>query len=146
MEEFFTCDKYHLKMPEATADDFCARRHQKAQEGDFCLVCNKGIMAAKKSIGIEQGGGMAKNVSAKKCVDCGKEYKPTSGIQKRCPECKANKKTCGNKVESKPKKVKSNGHCDTCEHLQCERVMVALNLCSFDNFEKARKIIRELNS
>lgn len=28
-------------------------------------------------------------ISSKVCVDCGTGYKPTSNVQKRCPECKA---------------------------------------------------------
>jgi hypothetical protein len=53
--------------------------------------------------------GGAKVVSAKICVACGREYKPTSNVQKRCPGCAAEHKKerdklfKENKIAGKPK-------------------------------------------
>lgn len=43
--------------------------------------------------------------SAKICIDCGKEYAPTSNVQKKCPACKAEHKKKvdrENKLKRKP--------------------------------------------
>lgn len=42
----------------------------------------------------------------KTCKDCGKEYQPTSNVQKRCPECKEKLKAMLTKAGSRAKRVK----------------------------------------
>jgi hypothetical protein len=40
---------------------------------------------------ITKGEHMAQQCKEKACVNCGKQYMPTSNVQKRCPACMANK-------------------------------------------------------
>lgn len=109
----FTCDVFHLDMALDVQPGFCAKRQRKAQSGDYCGICPIGIKAAKNERQVSgigsQGSGEAgpqtldpepkvikedemSGTGIKECVDCGKEYKPTSNVQKRCVECKAKKK------------------------------------------------------
>jgi hypothetical protein len=104
----FTCEKYHLDMPAATADDFCARRRIRAHEGDFCLECERGIRATKnvaeklKSNPVQEnilGGGMATSDTATKCSTCGKHPAKEDG---QCGWCL--------RKSSKPKKPSAATH------------------------------------
>jgi len=110
----FHCESYHLDMPRDKQLVWCAKQYRIGRL--VCIDCEFGKAAAKEnaaavrsslptldkrrmiSAGLRgreiakskqqnEEGDMA-NTGVKVCVDCGKEYKPASNVQKRCDDCR----------------------------------------------------------
>jgi len=153
-----------------TVDDvFCARRHRKAEAGDPCFGCERGIQAARKARGPISAAKKEKNntneevdmtVAGKKtCKDCGQDYAPASNVQKRCKACadihknsKLKKpRAAANKEKTlKGKKepaVLSRDGCASCRELEyIIMVFFAAKLVRQNQLDKAREIARDMLS
>lgn len=68
--------------------------------GDLCVVC------ARKNAESRGGDNMPAVTSSKICKICGKEYKPTSNVQKFCPECASEHKKDMQKRSNEKRKRK----------------------------------------
>ncbi len=159
-QEVFECETYHLTMPKEKQQGFCALRNRKAEDSDYCRICPIGITAAKKEpflaydnkLVVKKENEMpntdGKVVASKVCTDCRREYKPTSNVQKRCPECKAKKKPSAKKKAISGKRTqpqsKHNGNGHTCTDCAAEKtinILISAGIIDEGKVDAARALV-----
>jgi hypothetical protein len=131
--------------------DKCGKKFFAAISGQTtctsCLVApsRKDIIVPKQAIKPE-GENMSRDLKEKPCVDCLKQFKPTSNVQARCLPCRkiynASKKK--NKKEAKmsePALVSPE-----CADAVVLRMLVTVGLVTEEKVQAAREIVRKLQA
>jgi hypothetical protein len=145
MDEFFTCDKYDLNIPQEKQHSFCAIQFRK--ERAICIDCEHGRNAAKEDRNMEK--------FDKKCKVCEKEF--TAGrTATTCPDCKASAvpsekpKKNGKKPRKNAARAASssipaddpgNGSHESIKVLE---TLVAIGAITDTQVEATRKYVREM--
>ena len=97
------CSKFYVK------DKLCTK-HFREKHGKPAFA------NSTKEKGPKQSRREGVTVTKKICCDCKKEYKPTSNVQKRCPECKKSinhqPSSVNCKIESCKNPIKTQGLCN----------------------------------
>jgi hypothetical protein len=118
-----------------------------------CLIHpRKKIADVPEQTIIPKGNDMHNVLPEKTCIACGKPYKPTSNVQKRCFPCIEIHKSEDKKKRNEERKIalkaatsdKKSASKTTCDDAMVLRMLVAAGLVTEEKINQAREIVRKL--